>query len=473
MSKYIPTFGIEIHTEVIANTKAFSPSESKFAGEPNTHLNPIDLAHPGSKPTVNDKVVESAYRLCKSLDMDIADKIVFDRKNYYYPDLAKGVQITQYFKPIGRNGKFTIILDEGKTKDISITDIHIEEDTAKQSSKDGLQMFDFNRAGNPLLEVVTGHEEFETIEEVVAFVKQFRDHVVLLGINDGKLEEGSFRVDVNFSIRKEGETEYGNRVEIKNLNSFSNIRKSLEWEMNKHIKLIESNEEIQLVTKRFDEETQSNITMRLKQTHDDYFFIPEANIIPIKLSEETKNKFDSIRIIESQKVRSKLVNELSQDQIDAIFSSPITFEMFEKVSNETSIKQTANFISGTLVNLAKEEGIELSEIKINEKDIVSILNLLSESKLTKSEASKLVKKSHSGSDISSELNDASSKEMVSDDEIMKLIEELLDANPDKKEEMANRPESVSRFLMGQIMKKTQGKVNPKEANRIINEYINK
>ncbi|NQX83538.1 MAG: Asp-tRNA(Asn)/Glu-tRNA(Gln) amidotransferase subunit GatB, partial [Mycoplasmataceae bacterium] len=280
MTKYVPTFGIEIHAELNTKTKAFSSAKINFDSESNTIVSPIDLGYPGFKPTVNKTMVEYSYRLAKILKMEIQETLYFDRKNYFYPDLPKGFQITQYFKPIGKNGKFTILVDN-KEKEISITEIHMEEDTAKQiQTNDGI-LFDFNRAGVPLIEIVSGHKELSSINDVISYIKQMRTQLIIMGINDGKMEEGSFRVDVNVSVRPEGSKKYGERTEIKNLNSFTNIKKSLEFEIKRHESIYESGEKLQSTTIKFDEKTGKTIPMRIKNNQNDYNFIHEGNITPI------------------------------------------------------------------------------------------------------------------------------------------------------------------------------------------------
>ena len=281
MNNYKPTFGVEIHAVLDTKTKAFSPAESIFDAEPNTKVHPVDMGFPGAKPTVNKKMVQHSLRLAKALKMDISEIIYFDRKNYFYPDLSSGYQITQFFKPIGTNGKFTIELENGERKDITITDIHMEEDTAKQTIKNGKRYFDFNRAGVPLIEIVSGHEELESIDDVLAYVKQMREQLVVLGISRAILAEGTFRVDVNVSVSKD--ENLGTRTEIKNLNSFENIKNALEFEINYQIETLESGKEVEMVTKRYDKENLSTVKMRIKDPSE-YNFIPEGNINPIRLS---------------------------------------------------------------------------------------------------------------------------------------------------------------------------------------------
>ncbi|RKX66974.1 MAG: hypothetical protein DRP42_01845 [Tenericutes bacterium] len=282
MSNYKSTFGVEIHLELNTNTKAFSSSPVSTTMEPNTAISPTDLAYPGTKPRLNKKVVEHAFKLATLLKMDIADVLHFDRKNYIYPDLSKGFQITQFYNPIGKKGIFTIINQDGVKKEIQITEIHIEEDTAKQVKLSGGKIgFDFNRAGVALIEIVTGHEDFETIEEVTQFVEQFRQLALLLNISNCKFEDGSIRTDINVSVSNT--TELGNRVEIKNLNSISNMRDALKFEIDSQIKTIESGSTVEVVTKRFDEATRQTVFMRNKESITDYNYFPEANILPINI----------------------------------------------------------------------------------------------------------------------------------------------------------------------------------------------
>ncbi len=470
MTKYIPTFGIEIHAELNTNTKAFSPAKVDFDAEPNTMIHPVDLGYPGAKPTVNKKMVEYSYRLAKILKMEIADIIKFDRKAYFYPDLPKGFQITQFFRPIGVNGKFTIPTEDG-FKDISITEIHMEEDTAKQTKTDEGILFDFNRAGVPLIEIVSGHEELSSVEDVLSYVKQMREQLVIMGINDGKLEEGSFRVDVNVSIRPEGSTEYGTRTEVKNLNSFKNIERALEVEINRHKEIYESGGQLISTTVRYDEDTNTTHPMREKDTGFDYNFIPEGNINPIKLTDEMINEFESVssKDVEAFKFKDDWKDKMSNDEINVILSDKKIFDLFFELIQKTNEKDAINFIVNNIKSSMNES--KLKEFRFNVEEICGLISLRKEGKADNKKISKLVSRMFE-EDISKEINELKNKVLLTDDQIKEMIAKVIEANKELVEKDINdRPERVEKFLMGQLMKESKGQASPQIANKLIKEVL--
>ncbi len=470
MTKWIPTFGVEIHAELNTNTKAFSPAKVDFNAEPNTMVHPVDLGYPGSKPTVNKSMVEYAYRLAKVLKMKIAETITFDRKAYFYPDLPKGFQITQFYKPIGTNGKFTINVN-GQDKDISITEIHMEEDTAKQIKTPEGILFDFNRSGVPLIEIVSGHEELSSVEDVISYVKQMREQLVIMGINDGKMEEGSFRVDVNVSIRPEGQVEYGTRTEVKNLNSFKNIERALEVEMERHQRLYEAGEELLSTTVRYDEETNTTHAMRVKDTGFDYNFIPEGNINPIILTDEVKEQFETKSkddVIVSD-FRNEWKDKMNDDELSVILSSKQLLNLLNELIKELDEKDVINFIVNNIKSMINESKLE--EFRMDSKEIVSIIKLRKEGKVDNKQTNKLVSKMFEES-ISSDLESLNNKVLLSDDEIKEMISSLIESNKEMVEKDINdRPERVEKFLMGQLMKETKGQASPQLANKLIKEVL--
>ena len=466
-NKYISTFGVEIHAELLTNTKAFSPAKVDFNAPQNTSVNPIDLGYPGTKPTVNKRMVEYAYRLSKILNMDIADKLWFDRKSYFYPDLPKGFQITQYFRPIGINGKFTIITN-GKRKEISITEIHMEEDTAKQiKTKEGI-LFDFNRSGVPLIEIVSGHKELSSVDEVVEYVKQLKEQLVIMGINDGKMEEGSFRVDVNVSVRKEDQKEYGVRTEVKNLNSYKNIKTALEFEINRHISLIELGKEVESYTVRFDEDKKETIPMRKKDNENDYNFINEGNITPITLSKEILKEFNLINDVELNSFKTKWEDKISEKDLSIILSSKKIFDIFNKLVNDINFKEIINILINNIKPMINETNIK--EIRINESEINEMISLRKSGKIENREINQLLLLMFE-KEISKELKSFSTKELLSEEIIIEKIKSLIEINIVMIEKDKERPERVEKFLMGQLMKETKGKVNPQLANKLVKEVL--
>ncbi len=473
MTKYIPTFGIEIHAELNTVTKAFSSAKIGFNEKPNTLVKPVDIGYPGSKPTVNKKMVEYAYRLSKVLNMHIEKKIYFDRKSYFYPDLPKGFQITQHYKPIGTNGKFTLIFDDFSKKDITITEIHMEEDTAKQIKIDGGILFDFNRSGIPLIEIVSGHEELSSVHEVLLFVKQIREQLIIMDINDGKMEEGSFRVDVNVSIRPENQKEYGTRTEVKNLNSFTNITKALKSEIERQKSIYENGEKLESSTVRYDENTEKTIPMRRKDSNNDYNFIPEGNITPITLSKDLINEWNEHDDKPIHFIRKTLSKNYQESSIEKILSSK---ELFDWAWVDTDYKLfnylKNNNLLQTLKNSINEDKVLYLSFKekINKK-ISNIIEFRSQGKINSEESNNLISKiirKKGNHDISNIKN----KEMMSDDNIKEILMKIIEENKEMIEnDKENRPEKVERFLMGKVMKNSKGKASPQSSMKIVKEEL--
>lgn len=470
MTKYIPTFGIEIHAELSTKTKAFSNAKVDFDSAPNTNVTPVDLGYPGAKPTVNKKMVEYSYRLAKVLDMTIADTLFFDRKSYFYPDLPKGFQITQFFKPIGVDGKFKIDVN-GEFKDISITEIHMEEDTAKQiKTEDGI-LFDFNRSGVPLIEIVSGHKELSSIEDVIAYVKQMRDQLVIMGINDGKLEEGSFRVDVNVSIRPEGTSEYGVRTEVKNLNSFKNIRKALEIEIERHKGIYESGETLESTTVRFDEDKEITIPMRLKDSGFDYNFIPEGNITPIELTDKIKAFFEesALKDVQVSNFINEWRDEMNDDELSVILGSKQMFDTFNNLIKVVDKKESINFLVNNVKSAINESNSKIIRLDINE--IKELISLRKEGKVDNNKTKDLISKMLTES-IEKELDEYTNKVLLSEEKIKEMINIIISNNQEKVDvDKETRPENVERFIMGQLMKETKGQASPQLANKLVKEVL--
>lgn len=280
MSNLQVIIGIEIHLELNTKTKMFSPAANDFSLAPNTSASVIDLAYPGTLPSLNKEAVRKAIKLAKALDMSVDDELHFDRKNYFYPDLPKGFQITQDRRPIAKKGKIVTA-----SKVIQIEKFHLEEDTAKSIHDSSSTLLNYNRAGTPLIEIVTEPVIFSS-QEAIDYIEAIRELAIILDISDAKMEEGSMRADINISLRPYGANEFGTKVEIKNLNSLTNVKKSIDDEIKKQTKAIYSGIPIVQATKRFDEVKQETVTMRVKTGAVDYKFFPETNIVPIKLDKK-------------------------------------------------------------------------------------------------------------------------------------------------------------------------------------------
>ena len=281
--EYDVVIGIEIHCELKTVSKMFSGAPTSFGQKANTCVNEIDLGHPGAMPCVNKEAVKKAIQICTALHLKIDPLIKFDRKNYYYADLPKGFQITQQFHPIGKNGYIMIKTDD-KEKKIRINRIHMEEDTAKQFHLTNVSLLDYNRAGTPLVEIVS-EPDMQNGKEAAAYVEALRQTLYYLGVSDCKMEEGSMRCDVNVSLKPKGSNVFGTKNEIKNLNSIANVQKAIDYEVARQKNILENGGTIEQATRRFDENTKETVLMRKKEGNVDYKFFPEPNIFPIRIDE--------------------------------------------------------------------------------------------------------------------------------------------------------------------------------------------
>ena len=445
--------GIEIHIELNTETKMFSSGKNNFESLPNTNVTPTDIAYPGTLPVVNKEAVVKAIKLGKALEMDIDEILHFDRKHYFYPDLPKGYQITQDERPIGSNGSIKI-----SNMNVSIERIHLEEDTAKSIHKKGKTLLNYNRAGVPLIEVVTNPVMSNGIE-ASEYVKAIRDVAIALDISDAKMEEGSLRADINISLRPYGQKELGTKVEIKNLNSIGNIQKSIEIEIKKQTKMILSGEKIKMATKRFDESIQDTVTMRLKTGTVDYKFFAEPNIPPIFIGKEF---IDSIELNELpwERISRYKTYGLSDEYISKLLSNIEQANFFDLIKYNDKSK---------LAKLFFAEVVSLSNLDLDPKQIEIILNKMDIGEISGKHAKEiiplLINKNKTVEDIISEKG----MKQISDELILnEMLNSIIESNNKFINENKERPERVSKFILGQLMKKSKGQANPVIANKLVN-----
>ena len=326
------TIGIEVHVVLNSKTKMFSSSLSSHEGEVNNNINPIDLGHPGIMPSPNKKCIEKAIVLANALNMEIANKITFDRKNYFYQDLPKGFQITQQFNPIGKKG--TIKLENGHI--IEITRIHLEEDTAKQTKENGEILLDYNRSGMPLIEIVT-EPCIKSSEDAALFLKELRRILIFNNISDAKMEEGSLRADINVSVKPIGSKMFGTRVEIKNINSINNVEKAIKYEFEQQVKQTLKNEEILMCTKKYNDKSEETEFMRLKTTNVDYHYMVESNIFYRTITNEYINKTIADNFVDINKIKENLINsKVANEYINLLLDNIFLYKKYEKINNNVN-----------------------------------------------------------------------------------------------------------------------------------------
>ena len=459
--------GIEIHLELNTKTKMFSAIKNDFYAEPNTLVSPIDLGYPGTLPTVNKEAVIKAIKLAKALNMEIDNELHFDRKNYFYTDLPKGYQITQQFRPIGKNG--VVILENNNSKKIRIERIHLEEDTARQLHNENETMINYNRAGIPLIEIVT-MPDIKSAEEAVKYVDFIRQNALFLDISDAIMAQGSLRADINLSMRMLGSDKFGTKVEIKNLNSLNNIAKAIEFESKLQIKKILNNEEIIQETKRFDEASQQTISLRKKTDSIDYKYFPEPNIPVIKLD---KKWIDSIEINElPHEIRKRYKNlNIPENFIDQILSNLYYFEFIEKVKYK-DLYETIKIFFSEIIPLENKLNKSLDQININPEDLKQCLTILEKGEISGKQLKQLIPLLVDKKDSIENIIKNNGFKLISDkDIIVNWIKEVQNANPNLSSNFNEKKESTIKFIAGEIMKKSKGQANPILTIELIKEIM--
>ena len=471
-----PVIGLEIHVQMKTKSKMFSSSPNSFSRFPNSEVTPFDMAFPGTMPVVNKQAVINAIRVANALHMNIDHTLHFDRKNYFYADLPKGFQITQQRRPIGSNGYLMIKDKDGNPKRIGIERIHLEEDTCKQLHFVDYSLLDYNRAGAPLVEIVS-YPEMRSDVEASRYVEAIRNIVVYSLTSDGKMEEGSLRVDVNVSLRPYGSSEFGTKVELKNLNSLKNIELALAYEISRQSSILLSGGKVEQETRRFDESSGKTILMRKKTDAVDYKYFPEPNITPIKLSDEFVDEAISTcpELYDSKKNRYMSYG-LAEVDADIILSSLDMAYYFEKCikGNEKLAKTISNFLIVETNSYLNKNGLTMADFKLAPTDLAKLASMQEEGYSHKqcadiffycldndSSIEDAVKALH----IEKQSNDAS--------EILPMVSEVLDANPQSIADFKGGNGRAIGFLIGQVMKKGKGKINASLVAKIMNEEINK
>ena len=472
--EYDVTIGIEIHCQLKTDTKMFSGAPTSFGRKANTCVNEIDLGMPGVLPEVNREAVKKAVMACTALHLDIDPLVKFDRKNYYYSDLPKGFQITQQFHPIGRNGYVEIETSEGKKK-IRINRIHMEEDTAKQFHLTKFSLLDFNRAGTPLIEIVS-EPDMHSGEEAEAYVEALRQTLYYIGVSDCRMEEGSMRCDTNVSISPKGSGVLGTKNEIKNLNSISHIGKAVNYEIERQKKLLEAGEKVLQETRRFDEKSGETVLMRRKEGNVDYKFFPEPNIFPIRLSDEwIKDIQDNMpELPQARKERYKSEYGLSDHDIGILISNKEMSDYFETVTKFTSnAKSACNWLLSDISAWLNTHETTIDQAQLNPENLAKLIAMIDDGKISNAQAKKLVDDLMAGKDPEAAAKEKGLEQVSDTGAIAAMVNEVMDANPQAIEDFRNGKSRAVGFIVGQVMKKSRGQANPGMVSRMVNEELAK
>lgn len=471
---YEVVIGIEIHCELKTKTKMFSGAPVSFAEEVNTCTNEVDLGMPGVLPSLNKEAVACSIRACTALHCEIDPLVKFDRKNYYYSDLPKGFQITQQFYPIGSNGYVMIDTDE-KEKKIRINRIHMEEDTAKQFHTFNGSLLDFNRAGTPLVEIVS-EPDIRNGKEAAAYVEKIRNILFYLGVSDVKMEEGSMRCDVNISLRPEGSNVLGTKAEIKNLNSISNVQKAIDYEIERQSEILASGGQVEQATRRYDEATRTTVLMRMKEGAVDYKYFPEPNIFPVLLDQAwIQNIIDTLPELPEQR-KEKYLNEYKLNESDAnqLVESKELSDFYDQVVTFTDeYKMAANWVMVEMVAYLNKNNIKLIDNPLNPKHLAAMIKMIKAQEISGKQAKVVFEEMMLGKDPKKVVEEKGMKQMSDTSAILAMVTSVLDANPQSIEDFKNGKDRAVGFLVGQVMKMSKGQANPAMTNKMIVEELKK
>ena len=469
--------GLEIHVQLDTRSKIFSGASTTYGSEQNTNTSLVDLGYPGVLPVLNKDAVMMAIKFGLAVDADISRKSIFARKNYFYPDLPKGYQISQYELPIVQSGSLEIQLNDGSKKVVGITRAHLEEDAGKSihDKFSNETAIDLNRAGTPLLEIVS-EPDIRSAEEATAYMQKVHQLVRYLKISDGNMQEGSFRCDANVSVRPTGQKEFGTRAEIKNINSFRFVENAINYEVERQIDRLENGDEIVQETRLYDPDRDETRPMRSKEEANDYRYFPDPDLLPLEIDEETIKKireslpelFDAKvkRYIEVLKIKESDAEEIARNmQIAEYFEA--TLESFSEDPQLIS-----NWILSEVTAVLNRENLEINVFQIEPSRLASLLSRIDDNTISSKIAKDLFSQMLTSDETADEIIEKQGLEQITDeDSITQFVTEVLDEFSEQKDQYLAGKEQVLGFLVGQVMKRSKGKANPKLVNELIIRQI--
>lgn len=478
--KYETVIGLEVHIQLLTNSKAYSSDSAEYGALPNTHVSVITLGHPGTLPKANKKVIEYAVRLGLALNCTITRENMYARKNYFYADLPKGYQITQDKTPICRGGHITIKDKDGNERVIHLTRIHMEEDAGKSiHDQDPFDtLIDLNRAGVALLEIVS-EPELKSADEAYSYLSEVRKLVRHLDICDGNMEEGSLRCDANVSVMLKGSKTFGRRVEVKNMNSIRNVKLAIEHEIKRHIDLIEAGKIVDQDTRSFDASKGTTFSLRSKEMANDYRYFPEPDLPPVIVSVDYIEKIRSTMPPLPDELFNKYKKELHLSDYDAGFltESKILSSYFEDLIQKTSnYKAAANWMMGTVKNFLNEKAIAIDQFPLPAHQLAALIKLVDDGKVSSSVASQTIFPALIKDPGQTPLKIAEALNLIQESDtgaLQELIKEALQKYPDKVMEYKNGKTGLIGHFMGEVMKLSKGKADPKVANELMKKELEK
>ena len=466
--------GLEVHVQLSTESKIFSNAPTKFGQTQNSQASLVDLGLPGVLPVLNEKTIEMAIKFGCAINANISSKAIFARKNYFYPDLPKGYQISQLDDPIVGEGKISIEIDN-KEKFIGITRAHLEEDAGKSlhDKYENLSAIDLNRAGTPLLEIVS-EPDLRSAKEAVAYLKKIHSIITFLEISDGNMSQGSMRCDANVSIRKYGDKEFGNRTELKNINSFRFIEKAIDYEIARQIEIVENGGSIYQETRLYDANKNETRSMRSKEHANDYRYFPDPDLIPIIISKEKIQEIEkSLPELPEQKIVRFIKDyKISEYESKNLNASRELSNFFEKVAKKISPDLAAKWILGDLMAILNKNNSEIQDSKISSEDMINLLCKIEEGSLSGPGAKKIIELCWSSNEsIDVLIKKEGLDEVKGEDELLKIITRILEDNSKQLEQYLNGKDKLFGFFVGQVMKETQGSADPKLVNKLLSKKL--
>lgn len=466
----IPTIGVEIHVQLKTKSKMFSTAPNTFGKEPNTMTMPLDLAFPGTMPVVNKEAVSFGVKVCTAMHMKVAEVIEFDRKNYFYPDLTKGYQITQQFNPIGKDGYIEITLSDGSIKRVRVDNAHLEEDTAKEIHLSDISLIDYNRSGIPLLEIVS-QPDMHSGEEAMKYVEAIREIVTYLGVSDGKMEDGSMRCDINISLSEKGSDKLGTKTECKNLNTISNIKSAVDYEVKRQTEILESGNKVVQETRRYDESKKMTVLMRVKTDAIDYKYFREPNIVPIDLDEG----FINDAVYSMNKLPNQYRQELKEKglgnyEIEELLKNRDFVIYFEECL-ELGIKNPTvlwNYLMVDMLGYLNKNEMKLGDVCFPKDHLVQLINMIDSGKINSKQAKEILAEMLATGTNPEKIAKDKGMEQISDESLIDdLVKQVLDSNAQSIADYKRGKDHALGYLVGQVMKLSKGKANPQMAKEKI------
>ena len=473
--EYEVIIGLEVHAQVLSESKLFSSSPTKFGSEPNTQVSLVDAAFPGMLPVINEFCIKQAIKTGIGLNAKINNKSIFDRKNYFYADLPQGYQISQYKNPIVGEGSVTLDMPDGE-KMIGIERLHLEQDAGKSIHDIDPQntLVDLNRSGVALMEIVS-KPDLRSLDEVNAYIKKLRSIMRYLGTCDGNMQEGSLRADVNVSVRKKGETELGTRCEIKNVNSIKFMQMAIDYEANRQVDILEEGGSIDQETRLFDTKKNETRSMRTKEDAHDYRYFPDPDLLPLELNDDFINeiKKEIPELPDEKKKRFIEKFNLSPYEANILVSDIETSKYFEDVSKNSDVKLATNWITGELFALLNNKSIEITESPITSENLAKLINLIKDGTISGKIAKNIFEiMADSGKDPKKIVEEKGLKQQSDPKELEKIIDKVISDNPKNVEAYKSGKDKLFGFFVGQVMKQSNGKANPQLVNEILKKKLN-